>query len=82
MKRSGDCGSIGRESIGRDLEFLVRRGVADSFDKHVCGGLVEFAESDIENQLRVALDCNECVGVAKILIVFGANSFLQSHVLL
>src|ERR1700733_16219115 len=71
MQRIRDGRFVGRESIGSDLERRVRSRVADAFNKGVRSVLIALADSDVKNQLRVPFDCNECVAVAKVLIIFG-----------
>ena len=50
--------------------------MADAFNKRVRGVLVALAHRDVENQFRVALDCNEGIGVAKVLVIFRPHALL------
>ena len=76
MQRRSDRRAIGREAVGCDLELARRCRVTDAFHESVRGVLIAFAHRDVENQLRVALNRNERVGVAKVLIVFRADTLL------
>jgi hypothetical protein len=72
----GNCGTVRRESVGSDLESLPGSCMADAFDKGIRGVLVALAKSDVQNQLSVALDSNEGIGVAEVLIIFGPHALL------
>jgi hypothetical protein len=76
MQRSGDCGAVGSEPVGSDLEGSPRSRVADAFYKDIRGRLVALAHRNIQNQFAVSFDGNENIAVAKVLIVLGADAFL------
>ena len=56
----------------------ARGGIPQAFDENVGGRLVALAHREIQNQLCVALDRDERVAVAKVLIVFGARRAFPS----
>jgi hypothetical protein len=58
------------------LEVVGRGSSTQPFNKNVRGGLVALAESKVQNQFAVAFDCNECVGIAEVLIIIGADALL------
>ena len=76
MQRGRNSGFVWRESIGCDLESRARGCVADSLNRDIRGPLVTLAQRDVEIQFRVEFDCNERVGVAKVLIVLGPDALL------
>lgn len=77
MKSRSDRRPVRRESVGGDLKLAVRcRRMSDAFNKCVRRMLVALPHCDVENQLRVTFNRNECVSVAKILIVLGTNALL------
>lgn len=43
--------------------------MAQAFNENVGCGLIALAESEVQNEFRVALDCDEAVGIAKARIV-------------
>src|ERR1022692_4574170 len=62
-ERRGNCGQVGLESIGADLEALRRGCGPQSFDEGVGRGLAAASKGEVENKLRVPLDGHEAVGV-------------------
>jgi hypothetical protein len=54
------------ETISRELRRLRSRRQPQPLNENVRGGLVAFAKREVENQLRVALNRDERVGVPKL----------------
>jgi hypothetical protein len=55
---------------------LALRGQPQAVDENVRGGLVPFAESEVENQLGMPLDSDEAVGISEVRIVARLALFL------
>src|SRR5258708_35934208 len=76
VERRGDRRTVRSEAVRCDLEFVARCGVTQPFDENVRRRLVALAEGDVEHEFGMPLNRHQRVGVAKILIVLGANAFL------
>ena len=64
-----DRGPVGREAIAGKLVGLSCGSGPETFNENVRGGLVPSAKSEVQNQLAVALDCHEAIGIADSFVV-------------
>ena len=75
MKCIGDRRFVRRESVSGDLEAVCAVAWRKPSIKTSVVRLIALAHRDIQHQLCMALDCNECIAVAQVLIVFGSVPF-------
>jgi len=69
-KRGGDCRNVGLKAISADLEALLTGSSGtQTFDKNIRGGLIATAQSEVQDQLGMALDCHVAIGVADGIVV-------------
>lgn len=54
--------------------------MAQTFDEDIRGGLIAFPKGEVQNELRVAFDCNEAISIAHVRVIIGrAHLFLLAN---